>query len=732
MSRKRKHLKASSPPTIAHSAALPEHAEAALGAARYKEAIEHYKDLLKRERRPAWFEGLAAAYAGRAAQLAAKGLFREALALWRTRAHVCGTPVLEGPYVGWLLQAGETEQALRLLADASRLPPEMQAQLDTHLAAVILAASDSALTALAEDSPLMRHRAPAQAALAACVRGDDAAMAAHLQAIPFRSPYRDLRAILKALALHTTDVEQASAGLARVPGNGPFEPLAKVLRAGLLPGQEWLAALRELGEEGRALVLDLKGCPDGQRELVVELAKLGDEAGAAALYEVIVRYRRALPEAVAAKLCRRLLPHVPERLKAYTASFGALPAEEPERILALAAELKQRPEQAEDHWLRLVQRLEADPAGRRRAALVLRRLCESPAHRNPDGTPCEHAIEWWAQSLELDPEDRAIHLKLIRALRIRREFTQTRARLDSALVRFPNDAEVLLEAVETALASGAFKKAAGLAKRVLELDPINPRVRVVIGHAHLSHARKQIAGANPAAARRELEEAERWLRAMADRGSIKLLRGLVAERAEEGEGLLRGGLAEFGSTLVGIFHLLLEAWRTRRDPDALLGRACVDLNAAPAAEEVVALAHALNAARDEDKALSAALKPLRGALRRAAAAQFAEPDQLLVCEALQRRDEHDLARRYAEAALKRWPGRPVFVYLKAAAAYGANPWRMPRRELRGWRARSKKPKPRVTSAPPCACASCCRRPRGTSPCLARMSGMTWMSWAAVA
>ena len=143
---------------------------------------------------------------------------------------------------------------------------------------------------------------------------------------------------------------------------------------------------------------------------------------------------------------------------------------------------------------------------------------------------------------------------------------------------------------------------------------------------------------------------------------------------------MREGLAELGGTLVGSFHLLLEAGRTRRDPKALLRRAGVELSGTPAAEEVVALAHALNAMREGDKALRAALDPLRAMLGRAAAAPFSEPDQHLVCEALHRRNERDLARRYAEAALKRWPGRPVFVYLKAAAAYGANPWQIPPRE----------------------------------------------------
>jgi hypothetical protein len=95
----------------------------------------------------------------------------------------------------------------------------------------------------------------------------------------------------------------------------------------------------------------------------------------------------------------------------------------------------------------------------------------------------------------------------------------------------------------------------------------------------------------------------------------------------------------------------------------------------------VALAHALNTARVGDKAVQTALDLLGDALRGASGAQFAESDQLVVCEALHRHNKRALVRRYAEAALQRWPARPVFVYLRASAAYGANPWRMPQREL---------------------------------------------------
>jgi hypothetical protein len=683
MSRKKRPSKASAAPPVVKKAVLPDQAEAALGASRYREAIEHYKELLKQERRPAWIEGLAAAYAGRAAQLAQKGMVKEASALWRTRADMCGTPLIEGPYVGWLLEAGEGEQALRLLAGATqKLSRDAQTQLETQVAAAVLVAPDSALTGLAADSPLLRHRAAAQAALAAFARGDDAAMAEHVRAIPFRSPYRDLRALLKAFSLYRTDASQAAVALTRVPADGPFEPLAAVLRVCVLPGEAWLASLHSLNREGRALVLDIKGWPEERRPLVLELAKLSDgPASAAMLYDLLARHRSTLPADTAAQLCRRLLPHAPERLKTYSANFGALSAAEKDHILALAAELKRDPELAQDHWLLLVEHLSADPAQRARAALVLRRLADDRSRYDRAGPLDEDALAWLAQSLELDPEDRATHVTLIRALRVRSEPKALRTRLEAALARFPDDAEVLLEAVETALTSGAFKKAAALAKRVLELDPINPRVRTMVGHAHLSHARKQIAADNPVRARRELDEAAQWLRANADHGSIKLLRGIIDERREEGDALLRQGLAEMGCALVGSFHLVLEASYTKHDPKALLRRAGMERNVVPTTSEVVALAHALNAARVGDKGVQTALDLFGDALRGAAAAHFAESDQLVVCEALHRHNKRALVRRYAEAALQRWPGRPVFVYLRASAAYGANPWRMPQREL---------------------------------------------------
>jgi hypothetical protein len=111
VSRRNRPVNKAAVPREAGATARPGDAEAALAAARYREAIELYKGRLKREQRAEWVDGLAAAYAGRSAQLAAKGLAAEALALWRTRADICGTPLLDRTYLDLLVRAGETGQA---------------------------------------------------------------------------------------------------------------------------------------------------------------------------------------------------------------------------------------------------------------------------------------------------------------------------------------------------------------------------------------------------------------------------------------------------------------------------------------------------------------------------------------------------------------------------------------------------------------------------------------------
>ncbi|MDP2832124.1 MAG: tetratricopeptide repeat protein [Pseudomonadota bacterium] len=673
------------------SATLAARAEAELVLSRHKEAIELYKELLKRERRPVWVDGLAACYAGRAHGLAAKGMFQEALVLWRNRRQLCGKPLVEGPYLTWLMQAGERGEAVRLLADSS-LPEAARAELETRLAATLLTLpQDTPLPDLPADSALLRHRPAALAALQAYGQGDFAALGECLQAIPFRSPYRDLKPLLKALALLTADpaaaaevaTEVATEVIARLPADGPFERLAAALRCAVLPAGRWLPALRDLDENGRQLVLDLKGCPDPLRPLLLDLAKSGDQPNPGQFFDLLVRHRRALPDGLAANFCRQLLPHAANRLKPHADAFGALPEVERSHLAALAAEARGERGPAMPHWQRMAELLGGNPARRRQAALIWLRLSGIDlAALGEAGALHPEALVCLERSVDLDPDQRDPQLRLIAELRHAGELQQARARLDQALPRFPKDAELLLEAVQVALAGKAFKKAVGLAKQVLELDPINPKVRRLIGQAHFSHARKLIKAKNGPSARKELDAAAEWLRGSEDGATLNLLRALAGD--DPASAAIRDAVADLGGALLGGFHLALEAGRLGLDAADLLTRGEVDLAATPAPATVAALARTLEAARDMDKTLRDttlrnALHPLRPALRRAATGRYAEAEQRLICEAWLRRKESELLRLYADAALKHWPQRPIFVYFKAMAQYADMPYNMPER-----------------------------------------------------
>ncbi|MEI8325837.1 MAG: hypothetical protein WCH44_10835 [Betaproteobacteria bacterium] len=537
---------------------------------RFRDAIECYKALLKTAQRPEFLALLAKAYEGRARALAAKGMRREAIELWRSRAQVCQVPLWDGPYPGWLIAEDRIFDVLGYLSTcraACIAAPESQAAhalaaLEAQLAPALLAANDTLCQQLPFESLLVQHRPRAQAAVAAYARKDGDALEEALAGISFRSPYRDLRSVLKALVLWETDREAARSAIERLAQDGPFEPLAAPLRSVVAAGFERWRRWACLNAGQQTVALELLGCPRSLAALMQPLSCANSDLAAGELFELVQRHARALPEAMATSVWQRLAPWAKRRGCSNPLIFGKPSKAQQECATALAVEIKGELRHAEEHWLNSVQLLASSGSqdDRERAALVLRHAADMPQHLSRDGKLDKSGARYLARSLEFDPHDCDVYVRLVRFWRHSGHLKTAREHLEAGLALFPLSAALLTEAVDAALAASAFKKAVSTAHRLLEIDPLNRKVRSLLGNSHLSHAGKHIAANKLDSAKREIEEARNWLSGAAEQGRLQLLLAWTepagsAERLR----LAQLGVKAWGGGLAAGWRLLREA-----------------------------------------------------------------------------------------------------------------------------------------------------------------------------
>ncbi len=678
-------------PTATASDAQEQIALAHLEKGRFRDAIACYKALLKTERRADWVAGLADAYSRRAHSLADKGMLQEALGLWRSRAELCGTPLWDGPYADWLLGDGRIADVLnhlatrRAAATTDGAAPTALAELATleaRLAPILLGAHATSLAQLPADSLLLQHRPLALAALAAYASQDAAALETALAGISFRSPYRDLRTLLKALVQSETDPQAAQAALQRLPAGSPFGSLAAPLRTRLLAGTERLQHWARLGSAQQSMALDLIGYAPAATPLLQSMAAMAGNTGVpapSALFDLVQRHARELPGELATRVWQWLAPWAVRRGCANPRLFGSPSEAAQECATALAVEIKGEQDHADSHWLDAADLLIANgnTHDRLRAALVLRHVALAPTNLSSDGVLHPDAQVMLTKSLALDPDDCSVHVRLVQYWRRAGDLKSAREQLEASLNLFPDDAALLTEAVETAVASGAFKKAAASARRLLAQDPLNRKVRALVGNAHLSHAVKQIASKKTDAAQKEITEAANWLTAPADQGRMHLLHAWT----EPAGSAARVRLAQLATTTWG--GGLAAGWRLVREAQGVFSPCGLSTSTALLTEAGIATTRVLTPAdlldllaalEQEPVLLRKGLDPLavwRKALTSLTTAKTLDAATCeRLCEALSRHQEHALAEKTAEAARQRWPDQPIFVYHAVAARAG--------------------------------------------------------------
>ena len=644
-----------------------------LAAGRFKEAVETYRQLVKAEARPDWRRALAEAYAGRAAALAGKGMYKEAALVFGNADAADDSVHAPLMHLACLIRAGDAANAIRrcctCLSQGVGTTAERERIAD--LAAALWCAGEVPPLPDAVPGGARAHAAAAKALEVWLAGGSPAELDPLINAISLRSAFKPLRFILKAAI--ETDAERRARLLELVPADSAFTQLAQAVRRAT--AEEPLAtvgAWSDLSGAARTFAVEVAGLPANAGKLLTDLTD-AERRGPGALLDVLLKNKDRFAAADLRTACLNLLPRLPARLSQVERQFGPLPAAERHRLLALAAELEQDWDEFVHQWQAAADALEqssdADAALAR--SIIYRRLADVAVstrslrrRRDHDSDP----VVWLEKSVTADPTDRDSLRLLIAELR-RSGNTKERARwTDVAAMQFPNDAALLLEALEATAERGALRKAADLAKRVLALDPINVEARQRLIDFAIGHARKKMAEARPDLARKALAEA---VQRSPDDGALTLVRGLVGLRdanPDEAKALVTQGVERLGGGVAGWLRAELEGQAMRLTAQEIKQSSQKGLAAAltrpPHREDIVAAVTVLNRQdlRQTVTRSASVLKPVYRWLEKGRSCSFSAAEFQTLAAAFERMARYDLLGSYARAAAAREPGEPLYEF----------------------------------------------------------------------
>jgi len=680
-----------SAPSPASMATLPARAAGALQDGRFKEAIELFKQLVRQDPRPDWTEALADAYAGRARALAAKGMFKEAAMVLEntlTPAGLLREPTL---YVTCLIREGQQPKAAAYLLHcvaSGAVPAGHQAAFEDLTAALLVTVPVLPAPARPEPPEAARWRelaAASRAALAAWVDGaSPEEMDRHLKRISLRSAFRPVRLLLQSLTTLPPDPERTTRRLETIKPGSPFFPFRQAVEAAMRAGPGLDAdAWHRLTPTQQAFAAETGGL---QAAAVQSLGRLStaSRGGPAALFAWLLK-QADLPQDEVKSACLNLLPQVPDRVPQFETRFGPLPQSERHRVQALAAEARGDWRAVERSWS-LAARLTsaaADRISRLSSGVIYRhlaRLASLHPEIEGDDDDGDGEIFYLERSGEADPDH--IPTVLERIAYYRREALEKdwHRLADEAAQRFPDEGQILLQATQSAVARRAYKKAAGFARRLLTIDPINPGVRRQMIELQLAHARKQMRAKRADLAGKELAQAAEWDRPDAPSGLLRIARGLVALQSGEKEqagAWLREGVTLAGGGVAGWFRAVLEAELMRcagGDARWLREELAAARRTPPTKELVTAVVSALGQveAGEDRRALSGLLLGTQAWLEQGAGIVWSAAEFQLLADVLGRFDAFELLGSYARAARQREPANPEWRFHEIVARTRGN------------------------------------------------------------
>lgn len=630
---------------------------------KYQDAILCFKQLLKQDDSPEVLQVLEQAYLGRIRGLAAKSMTKEALVMLETVVQRWPNSRVGPLKLSLLLQAGSFAEAARLYAECKeQLASNSQLQLEALFGAVLLSCAGNLRPQdLPEDSPVIRSYPTALSAIEAVFARQEEKAQDALRLISFRSPFRDLRTLLTGLLHLQQDKEKGRTMLRKIEKNSPYRHIAARYLAITDSQETFLQNLAAIPKQEQQQFRAQYGLDSGHFRVLEALSK--SDGRPLDVYHILRRNESCFDKRTRIKLLNNILPFCKNEALAIVARNSDFNVEEKNRICALAAEKDGATTFAVDFWDDYLGELNLRDSTRyKEIAMVMRRQAKL---KQQDGYAYsdDDILDTLEKSLEYDPGH--AETWLFAAEYAKRHVSAARhyGIINDALAKLPENVAIQVVAMQACGARGAHKKAARLAKRILEIDPINTSVLDFLVESRLEHGRKLASQGKWLLAEKELQSADTRVKALRYKGRNRICLGmlLLVQGKEEGLPHIAAGKQENGSPLLSHVLTAIEA-RLYKLPrsrikafDRELQQLAIGAEAGNSREFLRLINWLLNFKGEQLHQLREVGGCLTDYFAEAVSLDWSKDEGLLICKALEYADLIPALAKFSAALVKKFP-----------------------------------------------------------------------------
>lgn len=528
--------------------------------AKNKEAIKLYKKLLQIDDNEQWQQQIAFCYVQRAKAFAEKGMLQEALVLWESHTEYTQPPFIAyDQYIIWLILVNNQPSIQAGLEQLTAQQLDKQYPvLATALGYLLLTKHPEFEQMLPHESLFLTHFKIAQTAIQAYQDGNNDKLQAALKQIPYRSAYRDLRTLLSAIVAMADSPVQAQILLTKIPAVSAYAPAAKLLLACARDGAELVEDLVEFNHQQRSFVGDIIGLNKKQLDFVQHYSREHEHLSDKVQFNLAIQYLDLLDTDTVQQFCQALLASYHAGKKDYYKHFGEPDEFEEYRVKALRCEQDNNLYDADYYWRECISILDANAAENGlQIALILQRM----AAREPEG---DKRTELLIDSVAYEPDNRNTYLQIMHYFSQQQETAKEhKLWLSKTLEQFPQDVDVLTQAVKAATRNKTFKKASQYAAKILSIDPLNTFAKQTLFASYLAHAQRLMREKNYRLVAKEISEAEQLKSGKAYSKQLELMHALLyfaSEDKQQGIQKISTALADLHTDPVNrMFHASMQA-----------------------------------------------------------------------------------------------------------------------------------------------------------------------------